>query len=73
MLLRSSAESLAVPMSMPRYSCIESALTISPPSAVASRIPSSDFPTAVGPTTAIPVHVLTIDSLAQEDTTGALS
>ncbi len=40
-------------MSMPAYSCIESAFTISPPSARARRSASSDFPAAVGPTTAI--------------------
>ena len=44
--------SLAVPMSMPRYSCIASALTTSPPSACASASPRSDLPVAVGPTTA---------------------
>ena len=42
-----------MPMSMPRYSCMESALTISPPSDRASRSDSPDFPAAVGPTTAI--------------------
>ena len=46
------AVSLAVPMSMPRYSCMASALTTSPPSACASASPRSDLPVAVGPTTA---------------------
>src|ERR1700739_2910142 len=40
-------------MSMPRYSCIESALITSPPIARASATARSDLPTAVGPTTAI--------------------
>src|SRR5215471_12839796 len=40
-------------MSMPWYSCMESALTTSPPSDRASRNDSPDFPAAVGPTTAI--------------------
>ena len=50
---RSAAVSLAVPMSMPAYSCIESALMISPPRSSASRNASSDLPAAVGPSTAI--------------------
>src|SRR5512137_1119960 len=39
-------------MSMPRYTCRESADTISPPIASASRTASAVLPTAVGPTTA---------------------
>ena len=38
---------------MPRYSCMESAFTISPPRASASRSDNPDFPVAVGPTTVI--------------------
>src|SRR4051794_17964412 len=38
---------------MPLYSCMESALTTSPPTACASATPRSDLPVAVGPTTAI--------------------
>src|SRR5690606_17227035 len=49
----SSRVSLAVPMSMPAYSCMESAFTTSPPSRSASSTARSDFPAAVGPTTAI--------------------
>src|SRR5690606_32577923 len=45
--------SFAVPMSMPRYTCIESALTTSPPRRSASSTARSDLPAAVGPTTAI--------------------
>src|ERR1700744_4686165 len=40
-------------MSMPRYTCMESALITSPPRAWASSTASPDFPAAVGPTTAI--------------------
>ena len=50
---RSATVSLAVPMSIPAYSCIESALMISPPTSSASRSASSDLPAAVGPSTAI--------------------
>ena len=50
---RCATVSLAVPMSMPRYSCMESALMISPPSSRASRSARSDLPAAVGPSTAI--------------------
>src|SRR5262249_641035 len=50
---RCAGLSLAVPISMPVYSCIESALITSPPSARARPSDSSDFPAAVGPTTAI--------------------
>src|SRR5690606_30612660 len=39
-------------MSIPRYSCIASALTTSPPSASANSTPRSVLPVAVGPTTA---------------------
>src|SRR3954464_10961145 len=49
---RCATVSFAVPMSMPRYSCMASALTISPPSRSASSRPRSDLPVAVGPTTA---------------------
>ena len=49
---RWAGASLAVPMSMPRYSCMESALMTSPPSSWASRRPRSDLPAAVAPTTA---------------------
>src|SRR5262245_54576227 len=49
---RSAGVSLAVPMSMPRYSCMESALMISPPRVSARRSDRADFPAAVGPTTA---------------------
>ena len=45
----SSGVGLAVPMSMRRYICIESAETISPPSSFASRTPSLVLPVAVGP------------------------
>src|ERR1700722_6300444 len=50
---RSAGVSLAVPISMPWYSCIESALTTSPSSARASASERSDLPAAVGPTTAM--------------------
>ncbi|OEI67234.1 hypothetical protein Cus16_3135 [Curtobacterium sp. ER1/6] len=55
---RSSSDSFAVPMSMPRYSCIASALTISagrPASRRCSAIvrATSDLPVPVAPTTAI--------------------
>lgn len=50
---RSSGVILAVPMSMPRYSCIESALTTSPSRASARATESAVLPAAVGPTTAI--------------------
>src|SRR5690625_2554313 len=48
---RCSGRSLAVPMSIPRYSCSASALTISPPSSAARARARSDLPDAVGPTT----------------------
>ena len=50
---RSSAEGLAVPMSSPRYTCIESTETISPPSCSARSNAMLDFPTAVGPASRI--------------------
>ena len=46
-------------MSMPRYSCIASMLTISPPSRSARSSARSDLPVAVGPTTAIGTGDLT--------------
>ena len=50
---RSAAVGLAVPMSRPRYTCIESIDTISTsPSACAAASASADFPDAVGPTSA---------------------
>ena len=50
---RSASVGLAVPMSMPRYTCIESSDTISTsPSSRASANASADFPDAVGPTSA---------------------
>ncbi len=39
-------------MSMPRYSCMESALTTSPSTACANARPNADLPVAVAPTTA---------------------
>ena len=58
--------SLAVPMSMPRYSCMESALTISPPSSLASRSARSDLPAAVGPSTAITRSAMLSASIGTE-------
>ena len=49
---RSPLGTFAVPMSIPRYSCIESALTISPPSCSARSSAKADLPAPVGPTTA---------------------
>ena len=46
---RSAGVGFAVPMSMRRYICMESAETISPPSALASAMPSAVLPVAVGP------------------------
>src|SRR3982751_6405367 len=43
---------LSVPMSKPRYTAVESQLTISPLKRSASAIPSALLPVAVGPTTA---------------------
>src|SRR5699024_52462 len=48
---RSSTVSLAVPISIPRYSCIESQLTTSPSKWCASCKDNADLPDAVGPTT----------------------
>ena len=45
----SSGRILAVPMSICRYTCMESAEMISPPTARASIRDSSVFPAAVGP------------------------
>ena len=42
----------AVPMSNPRYSCVESHAITSPPNCSASQTPNADFPDAVGPTMA---------------------
>jgi len=44
---------LAVPMSIYLYTCMESALIISPFTAFASAMESSVFPTAVGPVSII--------------------
>src|ERR1700730_615309 len=49
---RSAKLGFVVPMSKPRYSCVESQATTSPPSRSASHTPSADLPEAVGPTTA---------------------
>src|SRR5579872_3038859 len=49
---RSFNPGFAVPMSKPRYSCVESQANTSPPNCSASHTPSVDFPDAVGPTTA---------------------
>src|SRR6185312_16989377 len=49
MRARTPASGLAVPMSMPRYTCAESTLTISPPSVPASAIATALLPAAVGP------------------------
>src|SRR6266478_6412352 len=49
---RSEWLGFAVPISKPRYSCVESQATTSPPSCSASFTPSADFPDAVGPTMA---------------------
>ena len=40
---------MAVPMSNPRYTCIESTEMISPPTFSASAKATADLPTAVGP------------------------
>src|SRR5215470_8556284 len=48
--VRSPGPTLPVPMSIPRYTCCESADTTSPPAASATRSASADFPEAVGPT-----------------------
>src|SRR4051794_18286326 len=49
---RSDGVGLAVPMSMPRYTCMASTATISvPATASAAAIATSDLPEAVGPTT----------------------
>ena len=55
---RSSAVGFAVPMSMWRYTCRESAPMISPPYRRARSIPSPVLPLPVGPTTAISVLVI---------------
>src|SRR5262245_53221574 len=49
---RSSTPSLSVPMSMPRYTAVESQETTSPLNCSASSRPSALLPDAVGPTTA---------------------
>src|SRR5208282_6513532 len=49
---RSAGPGLAVPISKPRKSCVESQASTSPPNCSASHTPSADFPDAVGPTTA---------------------
>jgi hypothetical protein len=46
---RSAALGLAVPTSMPRYTCIESTLRISAPAAAATDSATSLLPDAVGP------------------------
>ena len=50
---RSAGVGLAVPISMPRYTCMESAETIIAPASRASRMARSDLPDAVGPTMAM--------------------
>src|SRR5690242_13811386 len=49
---RSAADAFAVPMSMPRYTCAESTLTISIGCERASARASRDLPLAVGPSRA---------------------
>jgi hypothetical protein len=50
---RSAAVGFAVPMSMPRYTCIESIeISSTSPSCSATAIATADLPDAVGPTTA---------------------
>jgi hypothetical protein len=50
---RSDADGFAVPMSMPRYTCIASTETSSTsPNARAAAVATTDLPEAVGPTTA---------------------
>src|SRR5580658_2736793 len=49
---RSDTPGLAEPISKPRYSCVESQASTSPPNRSANHTPSEDFPDAVGPTTA---------------------
>src|SRR6185436_14669383 len=49
---RSSIGTLSVPMSKPRYTAVESQLTISPPNRPASDSPRALLPHAVGPSTA---------------------
>src|SRR6476469_7606814 len=49
---RSANGTLSVPMSKPRYTAVESQLTISPPNRSASASASELFPVAVGPRTA---------------------
>ncbi len=56
---RSTRSGFAVPMSMPRYSCMESALTTSPPRRWASATASAVLPVAVGPTTATTGGIVT--------------
>ena len=51
-LARSAGDGLAVPMSIPRYTCIESTESTDPPRSAASRRAISLFPEAVGPRTA---------------------
>src|SRR5262245_50954521 len=46
---RSARDALAVPMSMPMYTCCESQLTTSPPRRCARARPSALLPEAVGP------------------------
>ncbi len=53
MRARSAGVSLAVPMSIPLYTCIESAEITSPPTFSARLSVSAVLPTAVGPTMAI--------------------
>src|SRR3954471_3978778 len=48
----SSIGTLSVPMSMPRYTAVESHATISPPRRLARARPSALLPVAVGPTIA---------------------
>src|SRR5256885_4547852 len=47
--VRSASVAFAVPISMPRYTCMESTEIISAPICSASSSAMADFPTAVGP------------------------
>jgi hypothetical protein len=56
--LRSSAVALAVPISIPRYTCMESQLIISPFNLWAISMANEVLPEAVGPTMAANLSII---------------
>src|SRR5689334_17231960 len=67
---RAAGVTLSVPISNPRYTAVESQLTISPPYRSASVNPSALFPVAVGPRTATSVGRVTTSARTRTGRTG---